>query len=63
MKQAKTQYYIVFNNCEGSFPQKFSESFDYDKVKQEVDKLNKEKDNQYCSYSVGKRQVLVNVKK
>lgn len=58
MKELKEQYYIVFNNCEGSVPQKFTESFDYNKVKAEVDKLN-EDCNEYCSYSVGKRQVYV----
>jgi len=54
----KKLYYIVFNNCEGSFPQRDSESYDYDEVKREVDKLNSQNDNPYCNYSVGQREVM-----
>jgi hypothetical protein len=48
----KRLYYIVFINGEGVFPQKGSESYDYDEVKREVDKLNKQNDNPYCSYDI-----------
>ena len=48
----KKLYYIVLNNGEGLFPQKGSESYDYDEVKREVDKLNKQNDNPYCSYDI-----------
>jgi len=54
----KKLYYIVFNNCEGSFHQRDSESYDYEEVKREVDKLNKQNDNPYCNYSVGQKEVM-----
>lgn len=53
----KKLYYISFNNCEGSFPQRDSESYSYDEVKEQVDKLNSQNDNPYCNYSVSYRVV------
>lgn len=53
----KKLYYIVFNNCEGSFTQRDSESYNYDEVKIEVATLNKQNDNPYCNYSVGYKMV------
>ena len=56
-KPIKQYYYIIFQNGEGSFPQRDSKSYDKAKVQEEVDKLNRqlvEEDRYpYCCYSVG----------
>lgn len=62
MKELKEMYYIVFNNCEGSFPQRDSESFSKEDVKKKVDELNGMEDNPYAHYSVGIKKVWVNEK-
>ena len=52
----RTYYYICFNNCEGSFPQRDSGSYDKAKVQDEIDKLNKQLVDEdrypYCYYSI-----------
>ena len=55
----KKMYYIIFNNCEGSFPQKFSETFNKQEVVEEVKKLNGQLDNPYAYWSIGEKMVEV----
>ena len=59
MKELKDMYYIVFNNCEGSFPQRDSESFAKEEVERRVKELNGMDDNPYCFYSVGVKKVYI----
>ena len=40
MTNIYTEYYICFNNAEGSFPQRDSSSKNREEVVKEVDKLN-----------------------
>jgi len=57
----KKLYYITFNNCEGTFPQRDSESYDYNKIANEVKQLNtqlsKEGKYPWCSYGLGYKYV------
>ena len=58
----KLLYYIIFQNNEGSFPQRDSQSSDKAKLQKEVDKLNKQLQEEgkypWCCYSIGTRKVL-----
>ena len=42
MTNIYTEYYICFNNAEGSFPQRDSSSKNREEVVREVDKLNQQ---------------------
>ena len=56
----KQYYYIIFQNAEGSFPQRDSGSYNKKEVENEVNKLNKQLKDEgkypWCSYAIGIRK-------
>ena len=59
MTNIYTEYYICFNNSEGSYPQRVSSSKNREEVIREVDKLNQQLKAEgrypWCYYSVDER--------
>lgn len=63
MPNIYTEYYICFNNAEGSFPQRDSSSKNREEVDSEVKKLNQQLKDEgrypWCYYSMEERKYYI----